>query len=857
MALNLLQQLQSSLQAMVDKAAAAKAAAAAAAAKKQANIDALTQQILGQNTSSKWTGEGFGSAQANANFMAKLLDNAGITNINQFGQTPVYTPVETIGYTLNGTPVHKLSNSTDNTDWYYSNRDGDWVNINPKEAANIKPVYGETAETESGTVAAPLPDQSKVTMVNGVPSIQSGTNYINKVTGQVVGKDDLDWSGQNLWAGTYAGEGKTGYGVQFDAQGNPYFYTQYGGDTSDIGQIAPLLSMASLIPGVAPFAMGANALLAASQGNTLGALASVAGIPGVSDLAPAGLSGITSGLQTANQAVNLANAIQSGNVLGALASGTALTGTGSTQLGTTGLTVSDAIKGANVAKAVSSGDPSAITKAISLLSSPTVQNALGNAQTVQTPEQAAAGAQKLQDTLSQYAAAPTPTPTPDITAQLKDAGLTQGVQDILKTAYSTPGTQLAANNYVGDFSGLQYDPNAGAYRLEIGGTGDQSKTGTTSPSEQTVQTPEQAATASKELQAQLEPYLSQFVDQTSLDDLQGTFESQLASSDKATQAKFDSLNSDQKALAASLASSTGNLQAAIDLAAQKSQTGISELGGQLQTFQTTTNQRIQDLMGQGLTQQQAITQVNKDLAAMGTSLGGQLQTGLAGLQGKFESQLASSDKATQAKFDSLSDQQKTLAASLAASTGDLQSAIDEAAQNTSDMFSQLQDTFGGQLQDFRTTVDQRVQDLVSQGKTQQEALDQVNSELSGMQEDFASQLASNQEETKSALSGLGGQLSSAVSSLSNLLGTQQKTQTAANTALQNQLNQQSSNQSLMNLLMLAGLSDAQGAQQTQPTQTPLADVKSFEEQGFGDLFGGKLQFSDGGSVDDLIDILRG
>lgn len=46
----------------------------------------LTQQILGQGTADKWTGEGKGSAQANAADMANILAGIGITDINQFGQ---------------------------------------------------------------------------------------------------------------------------------------------------------------------------------------------------------------------------------------------------------------------------------------------------------------------------------------------------------------------------------------------------------------------------------------------------------------------------------------------------------------------------------------------------------------------------------------------------------------------------------------------------------------------------------------------------------------------------------------------------------------------------------------------------
>ena len=46
----------------------------------------LTQQILGQGTTDKWTGEGKGSPQANAADMASILAGIGITDVSQFGQ---------------------------------------------------------------------------------------------------------------------------------------------------------------------------------------------------------------------------------------------------------------------------------------------------------------------------------------------------------------------------------------------------------------------------------------------------------------------------------------------------------------------------------------------------------------------------------------------------------------------------------------------------------------------------------------------------------------------------------------------------------------------------------------------------
>jgi len=52
----------------------------------------LTQQILGQGTANQWSGEGFGSAQANAADMAKILSSIGITDISQFGKVTKEVP---------------------------------------------------------------------------------------------------------------------------------------------------------------------------------------------------------------------------------------------------------------------------------------------------------------------------------------------------------------------------------------------------------------------------------------------------------------------------------------------------------------------------------------------------------------------------------------------------------------------------------------------------------------------------------------------------------------------------------------------------------------------------------------------
>jgi hypothetical protein len=60
------------------------------AKKRLASLDqnALAEQILAASDTSKWKGEGWGSAYANAQEMAKLLDSVGIKNLNQFGRLP-------------------------------------------------------------------------------------------------------------------------------------------------------------------------------------------------------------------------------------------------------------------------------------------------------------------------------------------------------------------------------------------------------------------------------------------------------------------------------------------------------------------------------------------------------------------------------------------------------------------------------------------------------------------------------------------------------------------------------------------------------------------------------------------------
>ena len=127
-----------------------------------ATIEALKKQILGQGLTGKWTGQGYGSAEANAADMAKILAGIGITDIKQFG--PITREVDAyIGSDDSGNPIYEK---------------------------------------------------------------QTERTFGNKETGQAVPVTYSGRQTGNFFGGTYEGKGNTGYGVNFAPDGTPIFYTQ-------------------------------------------------------------------------------------------------------------------------------------------------------------------------------------------------------------------------------------------------------------------------------------------------------------------------------------------------------------------------------------------------------------------------------------------------------------------------------------------------------------------------------------------------------------------------------------------------------------------------------------------------------
>lgn len=82
--------------------------------------------------------------------------------------------------------------------------------------------------------------------ITDISQVGKGENgIINKVTGQQLQSGYGERTKDNLWSGSFEGKGNTGFGVQFDAKGNPVFYTQ-GASSNDLVKMFqddPLLGM--------------------------------------------------------------------------------------------------------------------------------------------------------------------------------------------------------------------------------------------------------------------------------------------------------------------------------------------------------------------------------------------------------------------------------------------------------------------------------------------------------------------------------------------------------------------------------------------------------------------------------------
>jgi hypothetical protein len=134
---------------------------------------------------------------------------------------------------------------------------------------------------------------------------EGGQEYFNKSTGEAI-KPFYDRAGGNIWGGTFAGKDSTAYGVEFDAAGNPLFYSQSGGDSSDVPSwVIPALAIGGAIYGLPVLegllggAGAVEASLTAAEAAGLGLTAAEASALGLSASEFAAAGGLGAGFTAA------------------------------------------------------------------------------------------------------------------------------------------------------------------------------------------------------------------------------------------------------------------------------------------------------------------------------------------------------------------------------------------------------------------------------------------------------------------------------------------------------------------------------------------------------------------------------
>lgn len=327
---------------------------------RDAAAQAGTNLINGGATGTK--DGGMGSADAVLEDMAKNLVASGITDIRQVGKGPVLQQQNVVEqYTYNGSPVKEIQNDYGGSTFYSLVGDGEaavWTPVPKDSLVKSKGYISGGVFDQEGTFK-PLTEEELKTVKDGKAMVDTGAiNIINKETGKPLLSNYSERTGGNMWSGTFAGDGNTGYGVQFDKNGTPIFYTQ-GASSSSAADLAPLLTIASFIPGAQPFAMAANAALAASQGNYLGALASLTGaVPGLSEATGIGslAADTASTLGNVSKGLSFADAINRGDYLGAFSTGANLGGFGDIKIGDTGFTLGQALKSTGILSALDKGN---------------------------------------------------------------------------------------------------------------------------------------------------------------------------------------------------------------------------------------------------------------------------------------------------------------------------------------------------------------------------------------------------------------------------------------------------------------------------------------------------------------------
>jgi len=129
-----------------------------------------------------------------------------------------------------------------------------------------------------------MADELAKSGVSDIAQVGKGKDgIINQMTGEKLISGYGERTKGNLWSGSYEGKGNTGFGVEFDAQGKPVFFTQ-GASSSTLGKdILKLAAVAGAVYGLGGFD---GLLSGAAGGAAAGAEAATA-----FELANAGIAG--------------------------------------------------------------------------------------------------------------------------------------------------------------------------------------------------------------------------------------------------------------------------------------------------------------------------------------------------------------------------------------------------------------------------------------------------------------------------------------------------------------------------------------------------------------------------------------
>jgi len=250
-----------------------------AAENKVAVQDQLKNQILSQGTTSQWQGEGKGSAEANAADMAKILAEAGITDISQFGKI-----TKTVDAAVNPVYEYQISGSGEQQEYKpvvvgYTDQNGNAIDPSLVKADTALVGSGENVNYET-VYTAPIGKEEV---------------FGNKLTGQAVTNTYGERQTGDAFGGTYTGKGNTAYNVKFDESGKPVFYTT-GASSSDTKDIARIIQAGLLLSGAGGVLGGALGLTgAAAQGVGTGLISAGTSAIGGANLKDALKTGLLSG----------------------------------------------------------------------------------------------------------------------------------------------------------------------------------------------------------------------------------------------------------------------------------------------------------------------------------------------------------------------------------------------------------------------------------------------------------------------------------------------------------------------------------------------------------------------------------